>query len=249
MYSESIDYLYTLYRAQDFDPLDKFCIFPLRITNRYGDQSYCGLAHENAMKNYHEPDRVNQMFDKSDTIVDFLDRFFSEWAESQGKSRWAEKTPNNIFCMDQWLAAFPDGMAIIPIRDGRDVVLSLNIRRSTPIYMGAYRWIAAANKYDELRNGDYAGRVIPVYYEELVTRTEEVLEQICVLLGEQFYPGMLDFWKKESSKEDGGLKYGTTPVTDERVGMWKKRDYDQTILHQIMIAIKPQMEQLGYEID
>lgn len=248
-YTESIEYLYTLWRAQDFDPVDSGCVFPLRINSKYGDRSYCGLLHENAVGRYHSHDFVNELFARCESIPEFFDLFFSGWAEKEGKSRWAEKTPNNIFCMDRWLEAYPDGQAVVLIRDGRDVVLSLNGKRRTPIYIGVYRWIAAANAYLELRKSKHAGRIIPVYYEEMVRNPADYLEILCSLLDEKFYPGMLDFWKDESAGEDGQLKYGTSPISDESVGTWEKADYDRTILTQINIAIKPQMRELGYEIE
>lgn len=247
MYLESIDYLYTLWRAQDFDPLDKYCIFPLRVTNRYGDFSYCGLFKENGMRHYHSPDEVEQMFSESDTIMQFLELFFRKWAEKQGKPRWAEKTPNNIFCMDNWLDAYQDGIGIVMIRDGRDVVLSLNHQRKSLIYVAVYRWIASMNKYLELKNGDLARRIIGIKYEHLVREPEKVLKYLCSLIGIRYDSCMLEFYK-ESSDDDGDLKYGTSPISDENVGRWKRNDYDHTILEQIQVAIKPQMEQLGYEI-
>jgi hypothetical protein len=88
MYDESLDYLYTLWRAQDFDPLDKGCIFPLRIQNRHtADLSYCGFVNENHGKFYHEPDEVGKMFDQCSNIMDFLELFFREYAEKKGDEK------------------------------------------------------------------------------------------------------------------------------------------------------------------
>ena len=252
IYSESIDYLYTLWRAQDFDPLDKGCIFPLRITNKYtADLSYCGLVHENHMKFYYdEPDKVEAVFDESDTILSFFDLFFSRYAEKKGVLRWCEKTPNNIFCADKWLRAYPDGNFINVIRDGRDAILSMNWRRRVPIYIATYRWIAAVNKYLEIRiEKDLCERILNVRYENLVNNTEYELEMICYFLDEEFDPAMLDYWKKDQGEPKNDLKYGTQPVFTDSIGKWKRDDYDRTILDQIMMAITPQLKSVGYEIE
>lgn len=252
MYDESLDYLYTLWRAQDFDPLDKGCIFPLRIQNRHtADLSYCGFVNENHGKFYHEPDEVGKMFDQCSNIMDFLELFFREYAEKKGMKRWAEKTPNNIFCADKWLRAFPDGKFINLIRDGRDVVLSMNWRRKIPVYIAIYRWIASINKYNEIKmDREIESRVLTVRYEDLVTDTGFELELICEFLGEDFDHDMLDYWKKDSDEPENDLKYGTQPVFADSIGKWKTdKDYDRTILDQIMIGIKPQLESVGYEIE
>ena len=250
MYSESIEYLYTLWRAQDFDPLDKGCIYPLRIHNKYtADLSYCGLVHENHLKFYHEPKEVDSMFDRSDTILNFLDIFFREYVAKQGVKRWCEKTPNNIFCADKWLEAYPEGKFISVVRDGRDAILSMNWRRKTAIYIATYRWIAAINKFIELMDTEFRSRIHTVRYEELVTNTEYELEMICYFLGEKFDPNMLNYWKRDQEEPENDLKYGTQPVFTDSIGKWKREDYDRTILDQILIAIKPQMESIGYEIE
>lgn len=252
IYSESIDYLYTLWRTQDFDPLDRGCIFPLRIQNRYtADLSYCGLVHENHMKFYYdESDMVEGLFDESDSILEFLDLFFSRYAEKKKVERWCEKTPNNIFCADEWLRAYPDGKFINVLRDGRDAILSMNWRRKVPIYIGTYRWIAAVNKYFEvIADKDICDRILNVRYELLVKDTEYELDKICHFLGEEFEPDMLDYWKADHEEPQNDLKYGTQPVFTDSIGKWKRDDYDRTILDQIMMAIKPQLELAFYDID
>jgi hypothetical protein len=252
IYSESIDYLYTLWRTQDFDPLDKGCIFPLRIQNRYtADLSYCGLVHENHMKFYYqEPDQVEKIFDESESILEFLDLFFSGYAEKRKVERWCEKTPNNIFCADEWLRAYPDGKYINVLRDGRDTILSMNWRRKVPIYIGTYRWIAAVNKYMGIRcEKDLCERILNVRYESLVENTEFELEMICYFLNEEFDPDMLDYWKEDTEEPKTDLKYGTQPVFTDSIGKWQKDDYDRTILDQILMAIQPQLESMGYEIE
>ena len=252
IYTESIDYLYTLWRTQDFDPLDQGCIFPLRIQNRYtADLSYCGLVHQNHMKFYYdEPDQVEKIFDESGTILDFLDIFFSRYAEKKNAGRWCEKTPNNIFCADDWLEAYPDGKFINVVRDGRDAILSMNWRRKVPIYIATYRWIAAINKYLEMDTKEFyssSGRLYTIGYEDLVTETERELKNLCYFLDEEFDQNMMNYWHEDQEEPENNLKYGTQPVFTDSIGKWKRDDYDRTILDQIMIAIKPQLESTGYE--
>ena len=255
MYRESIDYLYTLWRAQDFDPLDSGCIYPLRINNRMvADLSYCGLVHDNHMKFYHPVEKVDSFFNDVSSIPEFLDFFFSTWAEGQKKERWAEKTPNNIFCADQWLEAYPDGVFINVIRDGRDAILSMNLRRRIPIYVATYRWIAAVNKWFELLGTEAKMakkptdiRIITIKYEDLVLNTEQCLKNLCQFIGEEYTSDMLYYYEKECADDkESGLQYANEPVHEESIGRWEKNDYDKTILDQIMMGIKPLLIKMAY---
>jgi len=258
MYSESIDYLYTLWRAQDFDPLDAHCIYPLRINNRLAaDLSYCGLLHDNHMKFYHDVKAVDKMFEISGDIPSFLDEFFAQYAVKENKRVWAEKTPNNIFCADLWLDAFPDGVFINLVRDGRDAVLSMNLRRKVPIYVATYRWIAAVHKWLELVKNETSKaqkpediRIKTIKYEDLILKTEDTLKGICEFIGEPYSSDMLFFNEKELPEDkESGLQYATTPVHEESIGRYLKNDYDPTILDQINIAIRPLLGNFGYEIE
>ena len=145
---------------------------------------------------------------------------------------------------------YPGGKFINVLRDGRDAVLSMNWRRKVTIYIGTYRWIAAVNKYLEIVDDPKIWeRVHTVRYEKLVENTEYELDKLCDFLGEKFDPNMLNYWKRDQEEPENDLKYGTQPVFTDSIGKWMRDDYDRTILDQIMMAIKPQLESVGYEIE
>lgn len=53
-----------------------------------------------------------------------VDAVLRSWAQSQGKSRWGEKTPGHLFSWPEISGWLPHAQAIHIIRDGRDVALS-----------------------------------------------------------------------------------------------------------------------------
>lgn len=120
--------------------------------------------------------------------------FFRMYAESQGKPRSGEKTPDNIFVMREIAALLPESHFIHVIRDPRDTVLSW--RRT---------WFAPSQDYRQLgfawrqhvEAGRRAGALVPHYletrYEDLVLRPEEELPRLCRFIGVAFSPAMLDF--------------------------------------------------------
>jgi len=262
MYSESIDYLYTLWRSQDFDPLDAHCIFPLRKHNRTAeDLTYCGLLHENHMQFYHSADEVDNMFHDVSDIPEFLDLFFSQWAEKQQKPIWAEKTPNNVYCASEWLDAYTDGVYINVVRDGRDAVLSMNLRRKIPVMIGSYRWATSIKAWMKLLKSahfenesgaitnDFENRIYSIKYEDLILKTEKTLDRLCRFIGVEFDYTMLEYWKVENPDDQtGGVQYAKEPVFKDSIGRWQKPDYDPTILDQILALIETELDIMGYEI-
>lgn len=118
--------------------------------------------------------------------------------------RFCEKTPEHAKHMDLIHEVFPDAQFIHIVRNGEDVVRSLQkIEWSASGLYGAARntfiwmnWVRSArstgarlgpNLYMEIR------------YEELITNPRKVLEEICAFLGEQFDQRMLEFYKPENS--------------------------------------------------
>jgi hypothetical protein len=197
---------------------------------------------------FEEKKDVERMFDQADTTVDFLKLFFDKWIRGSKKKRWAEKTPNNIFTAEKILDAYPDGRFINVIRDGRDVLLSLNQRRGTHAYVGIFRWLAATRAGVSLWGNR---RVMQVKYEDLVMRTEHTLETICAFIGEDYDKSMLDYWKMKlpediESPDNPTQDYGKQPVFTDSIGKWKKDGIDRTILAQMDLTIKERLGDLGY---
>ncbi len=64
------------------------------------------------------------------------------WAESQGKSKWGEKTPHHVFFWSDISEHLPDIPVVHIVRDGRDVALGLIRARFGPksVYAAARRW-------------------------------------------------------------------------------------------------------------
>jgi hypothetical protein len=255
LYEESLDYLYTLYRALDLDPLDDGMLFPLRMQPT--NFTYCGLHPDNHSRFYHEPAVVEKMFDEAETIAEFLDRFFYLYAAKQNKKRWAEKTPNNLFCIDQIFDWYPNAHFIVAMRDGRDVVLSLTARRQTHSIVAIFRWLISAAAFLDVldREPDYIDRIIRVNYEDLVSKPAAALGKICSRIGEPYDSAMLDYWKNRlpedpepgpnDEKVTGG--YGTQPVFTDSVGKWKKDDINPALETMMKLTMRQTLLTLGYE--
>jgi hypothetical protein len=125
----------------------------------------------------------------------------AQFASKVGKPRWAEKTPAHVFHMDLIHEVFPRAQFIHMIRNGRDVVRSLQNMTFTPrqIRWSSRRWV------DSVKAGRDFGRKLPadqyceVRYEDLIRQPRSAIEHLCGFLGEPFSPRMLEFHKPENS--------------------------------------------------
>src|SRR5205807_5792933 len=56
---------------------------------------------------------------------ELVDAVFAAFAQSQGKPRWGDKTPNNVLHLPLLSRLFPDAQFVHIVRDGREVAASL----------------------------------------------------------------------------------------------------------------------------
>jgi hypothetical protein len=254
MFEIDLSYLYTMYRNLDFDALDDGMVFPLRMQPM--NSSYCGLNLDGHGQYYHGPEVIEKMFDEAETMPDFFDLFFRRYAKKQGKARWAEKTPNNLFCIKQIFEWYPEAHFIIVVRDGRDVVLSLTERRQTHSIVAIFRWIISAAAFLAMIDGepDFIGRILRVNYEDLVLDTESTLQQICARVGEPYDPDMLEYYKiklpedKDAAEKNNPVEnYASGPVFADSVGKWKKGDVNETLDFMMRLTMRDYLLRLGYE--
>ncbi len=69
--------------------------------------------------------QIRRMRRRSASGAEFIDRFFGEYARRHGVTRWAEKSPANVKCLDFIFEHFPGAHFVHVIRDGRDMACSI----------------------------------------------------------------------------------------------------------------------------
>jgi tetratricopeptide (TPR) repeat protein len=236
LYRTKIGELHQMFNKQNFDALEKELHFPMVTPTG----TYFGLFSPNAGKQYHSFDHIEKMFQMSRDLKHFLDLFFSNHAYQQKKRRWAEKTPNNIFCVQKVLDLFPDAYFVHVIRDGRDVALSLVEKRKFSLSTAIYRWLLAVEAGIRNRGHD---RYLEIRYEDLVLDPENTLRALMQSLEEDFDPTMMNFWQKG---KDNFLGYGSTPVFTKSVARWKTASIDPLIKEQMDWMMSDKLAKLGY---
>lgn len=193
----------------------------------------------------------------------FIELFFTEYAARQGKTRWAEKTPQNVRRIAWIFRHFPKAKFIHVIRDGRDAVCSIRTHPKFRVVNGAQvvtgirralqpcieswlrdtaagiKWRGHAN-YCEAR------------YEDLVTAPEATLRKLCGFIGEPFDDAMLRYHELGGGSRDPMTFItnveATEPLKTSAIGRWR-RDLSPEELEQFSRLAAERMTQLGYNQD
>ncbi len=209
------------------------------------------------------PEEIWQMRKQASDHAQLIEMFFMRYTASRGKSRWAEKTPQNVRYIGWILQRFPKAKFIHVIRDGRDTVCSMRthpkfriingekistgIRRSLePCIRGWLRDTAAGMKWRGHPN------YYEVRYEDLVGVPEATLRKLCAFIGEPFDEAMLQYHEQQGESRDPvnfiANIIATQPLSSTSVGRWKK-DLSAEELQLFFTLAPARMAELGYEKD
>ncbi len=178
-----------------------------------------------------------------------------EWfaRESGNKPRWGEKTPYNLFFIDPIIRDFPNAQFIFITRDGRDASIDY-IESSfgpTNIYCAAEIWKMCQNAVKPWRKKLSPDQWMDVKYEELVTKPQQVLQEVCDFLGEKYDESMMDFHQTDLAKARGATRDHKPlghAVSDKYVGIYK--DLLSHRDHRIFAAVAgKELIEAGYELE
>ena len=150
---------------------------------------------ESGFKDSSEPVRMSRLY-----------RCLGESPLAPEASRWAEKTPANVFYFEEVLEHFAGEVRLIEVvRDGRDVVTSHHPSRPDGYWMRAQRWVKAVEAGRELA-GD--PRLLTVRYEDLVMDMETTMRRVCDHIGEPYAPELDDWVRHAGVRQSPHLHTG-----------------------------------------
>lgn len=159
---------------------------------------------------------------------------FSWFMETQmrfeGKQRWGNQVPKDIFHIDQILSFYPNAKIIVCVRDVHDFLLSYkykwrattqdHVKRIQSLYhpvLTSLIWKSSARKIKGIESQIPSDNLYLLRYEHLVTMPDTVVPALCQFLGETFEPDMLNINSHNSSKN-----VSETTIFNTSVGRWKK---------------------------
>lgn len=187
---------------------------------------------------------------------DILSYFMEVQMRHEGKIRWGNNTPRDLFSVPEILAFYPEAKFVVCVRDVRDFLLSYkekwkvtgaeHVWRLKQLYhpvVTSLLWESSVRMVSKVKAMVPASNLIVVSYEELVTNPEATLRNICGVVGEKFIPDMLDVDTQNSSFEtnDHGIFVSS-------VRRWRK----QLSTEEIAVAqwlTKRDLMAYGYPLD
>jgi hypothetical protein len=188
-------------------------------------------------------------------IAGFFGGVQQEYAESRGKARWADKSPEYALHMDFIARVFPEAQFVHVIRDARDVAVShrkrFGYRSSVAVAFKWPRYIRAARSAAETLGPQ---RYHEVRYEQLVTDMESTIRNLLSFLGEEWEPQVLEFDKQP---HDIAQRYSaqllsrqassktSSAIYDSRIGS-HRRELDPLVRLLIWVTSRKILRQLHY---
>jgi hypothetical protein len=188
---------------------------------------------------------------KIKSVKDAMEVVHYKYAWGNGKKYWGNKTPRFTMYLEEIEHMFSDSVFINIIRDPRAVSLSMknNVIHRSNVYFASKKWCKYINKvmkYKSKKNG----RVLDVYFEDLIKYPEKELKKICGFLKIRYRKNMLEYEK------DGSSEYhryhlrifdGLNKSLDKgKIDQWK-RDLTEKEISVVESACRREMKLLGYK--
>jgi hypothetical protein len=124
------------------------------------------------------------------------------YAEAHNATAWMSKSMQNIRWADEINHYFDNPKFVYLYRDPRDVTLSF-----TKAVIGEKHPYFIASQWNELQKlcisqlNEYGKEsIFPISYEKLLESPESIVRELCIFLGIEFSPKMLDFHKSKEAE-------------------------------------------------
>ncbi|MEW6323751.1 MAG: sulfotransferase [Nitrospirota bacterium] len=172
-------------------------------------------------------------------------------AHQQGKSRWADKNPENVLYLTQWDVLLEGRFLFVHcVRDPLDTLASIQEARF-PLAIpedfdgrvAVYRTFVKAGLEFEARA---PGRSVRVRYEELVEEPRQCLSRLMDGLGEKFEEGMLSFNANRHQKGLEDPKVASTTEVHRRSLGRGRRDLTKEQIRVVVTQCANLFAQLDY---
>lgn len=159
-------------------------------------------------------------------LAGFYDRIFTRYIESQGKTRWGDKTPLHTWHVTAMSRLYPDAQFIGMMRHPGGSVGS-NMTRFGHPYGRAVEHVERYDREIARQAANHKRRFVIVRYEDLVLRPEPVMRELLDWLGEPWSDQVLQHHEVQKARGGRLVVEGTNRIDDpidvSRVGKWHDR--------------------------
>lgn len=183
-------------------------------------------------------------------LRDFYSSIFDQHARLQGKPRWGEKTPDNIFLIEQIFAMWPEAQFLCIVRHPGAVVASLTrwnweFDRALDYWLSAY---ASAQIARHLGESSWH----QVRYEDLVVAPRATLARILDYLNEPWSDDLLLHDRIQTARGAAEVVEGGTrkdrPIDTKSLNTWRSLLSPQQV-SRIEQSAGEALGMLGYDMN
>jgi sulfotransferase family protein len=159
-------------------------------------------------------------------LARFYERIFTRYIQSQGKTRWGDKTPLHTWHVDGMARLFPDATFIAMMRHPGGAVGS-NMNRFGHPFARAVVHVARYDREIARQAARHQDKFVVLRYEDLVLRPEPVLRELLAWLGEPWADEVLQHHEVQTARGGRVVVEGTNRIDDpidvSRVAKWYDR--------------------------
>lgn len=192
------------------------------------------------------------LLESASNTASVVDNLFRQYARSQRKRVWGDKTPQHALYLDVILRVFPQARVIHLVRDGRDVAESYLRAFIGPTHVAicAERWKRYVNTVGEMQSRLPPAQFLKVRYEDLV-REPEATGKVLWRFLQLEDPGVLDTTKSNAARIYSRLSYlhenSKEAVSTSHIGRFKHHLSREQVAQFEAIAGE-QLQQEAYEM-
>jgi Sulfotransferase domain. len=230
---------------------DSFANIFARLSTLYG--RYNELDDQIRIDRLFAQDAVRERLRQCKSYKALFSTFMKVQMEAEGKCRWGNNAPKDIFQVREIREFFPEARFIVCVRDVRDFLLSYkykwkatsleHVARLKKLYhpvVTSMLWKSSVGMLRVFETEVPVSHWMLVPYERLVTEPEATIRDICRLLGEDFEPDMLNI--NFSNSSDGRKGNG---IFSSSIGKWRgELEPEDAWLAQWLT--ESELERLGY---
>ncbi len=182
-------------------------------------------------------------------LRDFYSSIFSQHARGQGKQRWGEKTPLNIFHLADMVEIFPDAQFVTIVRHPGAVAASL-LRWRFDMERAIAYWLTANRRLRRMGRKIGPQRFHLCRYEDLLLRPRETLKPMLHFLGEPWSDNLLRHHEVHAAraatcKVEGGTR-SDRPLDPSRLDDWRTVLDEEQLARLRDARLQPLLRHFGY---
>ncbi len=210
--------------------------------------------HKLVIRGKHITDKEKILSHNISNYSDLINAIFIEYAKSNNKKRWGDKTPFYTPDIDILYTLFPEAKFLHLVRDGRDVIISQRniswMSNSVPRLAEEWKWkTTICSKVGKVLG---TRKYLEIKYEDLVISPEVELKKICKFFNEEYDERILRY--SDDAKNivpNESLKWHQNSVQTpdkNKISKWKNilSKSDRIIFEQIAGST---LKEYGYELE